>query len=180
MDVNQIDENIEYNILVEEIVGKPNEFNTIYFESDEEAYQFFKSNIKYNLIVENIDKLRVIRALAFKTGDILIEEPTDENISEEMRDLLKNYRNAGAANKSNITGLLYDHPGAPGLIAAYVNFLPSLGSARNRGESCTQIFPNNIFCDFLWFGGQKLYVFATPNGYLDFPPYFANKAESVI
>lgn len=169
----------DYSFIVEESNLPNKQYKFTYFSNENEVYNFVKSNSKYNEIEISIDKARKVRNLAEKTGDINIENPTSENISAEMKELLASYE---VSNKVSGVGMLWDNLNSSGGTFPILGFpTPGYGKFRNKAESANGVGLGNTIHDRTWFRGSARYLLLGTATTVNFDGMnFRNRAESGI
>ncbi len=148
-----------------------------FFTSIDELSNYALENEKYNVIYERIKMINEIHALGEVTGDLYLENPTEDNISEEMKKLLKSFYNQ-ESGKTNGKAILFDgvsHNGQSlGLLG---NPMFSFGSFRNKASSGLGLVIGNFLCSKRWFTGRYHFLLTSGIFTLDLMG-FDNDAES--
>lgn len=152
---DDIDTNIEYHLIVETI--NDSVVKVVYFESEEDAYQFTVSTGQYVDLKNKIEAVRAIRDFATQYS---VDFNSDNEPPQAVLDFIDQY-NTG--NKTTGVGLLREHVTCPSSLFGSSYFMSgnpqwTLGNFRNKASGAQGGGLANMVWDNRWFGGRGVYL----------------------
>lgn len=131
-----------------------NEYTVRYFENLDELYSYSINEPLYSETKKNIEMINAIHDVITANGDILLENPTEENISQETLDVLISY-GYKMEGKTNGLAILFDSPNHSGQSLGIVGApVFNFGSFRNKASSGIGFGLGTFAMTKTWFRGR--------------------------